>query len=39
MNKQLLQKLKSNKCNDSVVLALLEYNYCIQNLVIQQKEP
>jgi len=38
-NKQLLQKLKSKKFNDLVILAFLEcscYSY-IQNLVIRQK--
>jgi len=38
-NKQLLQKLKSKKFNDSVVLAFLECSCYIQNLVIRQKEP
>jgi len=36
-HKQLLQMLKSNKFNYSVVLAFLEYNCYIQNLVIRQK--
>jgi len=39
MNKQLLQKLNSKKCNDSVVLAFLQCSCYIQNLVIRQKEP
>jgi len=40
MNKYLflLQKLKSKKCNDAVVLAFLECSCYIQNLVIWQKE-
>jgi len=38
-SKQLLQKLKSKKFNDSVVLAFLECRCYIQNLVIRQKEP
>jgi len=38
-NEQLLQNFKSKKLNDSLVLAILKYSYCIQNLVIRQKEP
>jgi len=37
-NKQLLQKSKSKKFDDSVVLAFLECICYIQNLVIRQKE-
>jgi len=37
-NKQLLQKLKSKKFNDSVVLAFLEFICYIQNLTIRLKE-
>jgi len=36
--KQFLQKLKSKKFNDSVVLAFLEYSGYIQSLVSRQKE-
>jgi len=38
-NKQFLQKLKSNKFNDSVVLLFVDSSCYIQNLVIRQKEP
>ena len=38
-NKQLLQKLRSKKFNDSAVLAFLECSCYIQNLAIRQKEP
>jgi len=38
-NIQLLQKLKSKKFNDLVVLAFLEGRCYIQSLVIWQKEP
>jgi len=37
-NKQSLQKLKSRKCDDSVVLAFLGCSCYIQNLVIRQTE-
>ena len=37
-NEQLLQKLKSKKFNNSVVLAFMEFICCIQNLAIRQKE-
>jgi len=36
-NKQLLQKLKSKKFNDLVVLAFVECSRYIQNLTIRQK--
>jgi len=38
-NKQLLQKLKSKKFNDSVVLAFMEFICYIQNFAIRRKEP
>jgi len=38
-SKQFLQKLKSKKFNDSVVLAYLECRCYIQILVIRQNEP
>jgi len=38
-NKQLLQKLKSKKFNNSVVLAFMEFICYVQNLAIRQKEP
>ena len=37
-NKQLLQKLKIKKFNDSVVLTFMECSCYIQNFVIRQKE-
>ena len=36
-NKQLLQKLKRKKFNDSVVLAFMEFIYCIQKLAIRKE--
>jgi len=38
-NKQLLQKLKSKKFNDLLVLAFMEFICYIQNLANRQKEP
>ena len=38
-NKQLLQKLKSTKFNNSVILAFMEFICYIQNSAIWQKEP